>query len=168
MKFTETFNKAERFNNIREVIYNSVKLYPDNNAFIIKKDIKKEEYTYITYKKFLEDINDLGTAFFNLGLKGKRIAICGTNCYEWILSYTTNLMGNIISIPLDKGLMEGELELSLIRSKADAIIYDSKLEDFIKSIREKGTTNIKEYICMGDSEEFKTKEILLKIYILCN
>lgn len=162
MKFTETFNKATRFSNIRELIYNSVKLYGDNNAFVLKKDIRKEEYTYITYKKLLEDINNLGTAFLNLGLKGKRIAICGANSYEWALSYITNLMGNIISVPLDKGLMEGELELSLVRSKADAIIYDSKNEDFIKQIRAKGTTNIKEYICMGESEEFKTISSLLE------
>ncbi len=162
MKFTETFNSATRFSNIREIIYNSVKLYPDNNAFILKKDVKKEEYVYITYKKFLEDINNLGTAFFNLGLKGKRIAICGMNSYEWILSYATNLLGNIISVPLDKGLMYGELESSLIRSKADAIVYDAKQEDMIKEIREKGNTNLKEYFCMGDSEEFKTIESLLE------
>lgn len=162
MKFTETFNKATKFSNIKELIYNSVKLYGDNNAFVLKKDIRKEEYTYITYKKLLEDINNLGTAFFNLGLKGKRIAICGSNSYEWALSYITNLMGNIISVPLDKGLMEGELELSLIRSKADVIIYDSKIEDFIKQIRAKGTTNIREYICMGETEEFKTIASLLE------
>lgn len=162
MKFTETFNKATKFSNIRDLIYNSVKVYGDNNAFVLKKDIRKEEYTYITYKKLLEDINDLGTAFLNLGLKGKRIAICGVNSYEWVLSYLTNLMGNIVSVPLDKGLMEGELELSLVRSKADAIIYDSKNEDFIKQIRAKGTTNIKEYICMGESEEFKTISSLLE------
>ena len=162
MKFTETFNKATKFSNIRDLIYNSVKLYGDNNAFVLKKDIRKEEYTYITYKKFLEDINDLGTAFFNLGLSGKRIAICGANSFEWALSYVTNLMGNIVSVPLDKGLMEGELELSLVRSKADAIIYDSKNEEFIKKIRAKGTTNIREYICMGESEEFRTISSLLE------
>ena len=162
MKFTESFNKATRFSNVREILNNSAKLYPNNNAFILKKDIKVQEYTYITYKKFLEDINNLGTAFFNLGLKGKRVAICGANTYEWILSYSANLCGNIISIPLDKGLMEGELEMSLIRSKADAIVFDPKMEDFIKEIREKGTTNIKEYICTGKSEEFKTIEQLLE------
>ena len=162
MIFTETFNKATRFSNIREIIYNSVKLYGNNNAFVLKKDIKKEEYTYITYKKFLDDINNLGTAFLSLGLKDKRIAICGANSYEWALTYTTNLMGNIISIPLDKGLMESELELSLIRSKADVIVFDLKNEEFIQKIKEKETTNIKEYICMQESESFKTISSLIE------
>jgi len=162
MKFTETFNKAIRFSNIREILYNSAKKYPNNNAFVLKKDIRKEEYTYITYKKLLEDINDLGTAFLNLGLKNKRIAICGSNSYEWALAYCANLCGNIISVPLDKGLMEGELEMSLIRSKADAIVFDPKHEEFMKCIREKGTTNIKEYICTGENGEFQTIFSLLE------
>lgn len=162
MKFTETFNKATKFSNLKEVIYNSVKLYPDNNAFIIKEDIKKAEYKYVTYKKFLEDINDFGTSLYNLGLKNKRIAICGKNSYEWALSYATNLLGNMVSIPLDKGLMLGELESSLVRSKADAIIIDSKFEDMVKEIRANGKTEVKEYIIIGDSEEFKTVNQLLE------
>lgn len=162
MKFTETFNEAKKFNNIREVMYNSAKLYPTHNAFTLKRDIKKSEYEYITYSKFLENINNLGTAFFNLGLKGKRIAICGANSYEWILTYVTNLMGNIISVPLDKGLMEGELESSLVRSKTDAIVFDSKHEEVIKKIRENGNTDIKEYICIGESTEFKTINDLIE------
>ena len=162
MKFTETFNKATKFSNLKEVIYNSVKLYPNNNAFIIKEDIKKAEYKYVTYKKFLEDINCFGTALYNLGLKNKRIAICGKNSYEWALSYATSLLGNMVSIPLDKGLMLGELESSLVRSKADAIIIESKFEDMIKEIRENGKTEIKEYIIIGDSEEFKTVDKLLE------
>ncbi len=162
MKFTEKFNKATKFSNIREIIYNSVKLYPNNNAFIIKKDIKKAEYKYVTYKQFLDDINCFGTALFNLGLKDKRVAICGSNCYEWVLSYATNLMGNIVSVPLDKGLMLGEFESSLIRSKADCIVFDSKHEDMIKEIRENGKTCLKEYICMSESDEFKTVEQLLE------
>ena len=162
MKFTETFNKATKFSNLKEVIYNSVKLYPNNNAFIIKEDIKKAEYKYVTYKNFLEDINCLGAALYNLGLKDKRIAICGKNSYEWALGYATNLLGNMVSIPLDKGLMLGELESSLVRSKADAIIIDSKLEDMIKEIRANGKTNVKEYIIIGESEEFKTVDQLLE------
>ena len=52
---------AKEFNNIREVLENSVAKYPENNAFIIKnKDMKT--YTNITYKRLQEEINALGTA----------------------------------------------------------------------------------------------------------
>lgn len=162
MKFTETFNQAVKFKNIKEIIYNSVKLYPNNNAFIIKKDIKKAEYKYVTYKQFLENINCFGTALLDLGLKDNRIAICGINSYEWALTYTTNLLGNMVSIPLDKGLMIGELEDSLIRSKADCVVFDAKHADMFKQIKENGKTIIKEYICMNESDEFKTIEGLIE------
>ena len=71
----KTFNKiydAKTFKNIREIINNSVELYPDNNAFIIKeKEGKDVKYKNITYKEFQKQINSLGTSLIDLGLKDK-------------------------------------------------------------------------------------------------
>ena len=74
---------AVEFNNIKEIIYNSAKVYSEKVAYVIKhiKD-NKPTYENITYKRVLEDINKLGTALYNLGMKGKRIAIIGKNRYE--------------------------------------------------------------------------------------
>ena len=84
------FNPKE-FNNIKEIICNSAKEYNSGTAFTIKnKEGDKTTYTDISYTQFLNDINALGTAFYNLGLKGKRIAIIGKNRYEWILSHLAN------------------------------------------------------------------------------
>lgn len=61
---------AVEFEDIRGVIRNVVEKYPDNNAFIIKKKQgKKVEYENITYKRFGEEIDALGTALVNMGLK---------------------------------------------------------------------------------------------------
>ena len=68
--------EAQDFKNVKEIIYNSAKVFKDQIAFVIKH--KKEEiveYENITYKKLLEDINKLGTAFYSMKLIGKRIAI---------------------------------------------------------------------------------------------
>lgn len=69
-----------------------------------------------------------------MGLKNKRIAIVGRNRYEWVLAHLTNLLGGIVSIPLDKDLQIDELENSLIRSKADAVIFD---ENTLKKYKNK-------------------------------
>ena len=156
--------EVPRFKNIKEIIYNSVKLYPNNIAFKIKtkKDEKEVEYKEITYKEFLEDINALGTALLDIGLGDKRIAIIGKNSYQWALTYVTNLLGNMVSVPLDKGLQIGELELSLIRSQADAIIFDEKNLDEINKIKNNGKTKIQKYICMSKLEGYTCIEDLIK------
>lgn len=155
--------EVPKFENIKEIIYNSVKLYPENIAFTIKeKKEDKIEYKNITYTQLLEDINALGTALYEKGLQGKRIAIIGKNQYHWAISHLACLLGGIVSVPLDKDLQENELKESLIRSKVDAIIFDEKLTDKIQVIRENHKTNIQEYICMSNIEGFENIEQLLE------
>lgn len=157
---------AKEFNNIKEVIYNSAKVYGDNVAFRIKNKVQKNteevSYTDITYKRLLDDINCLGSAFYSLNLKGKRVAVIGKNRYEWILSHLSNLLGGTISIPLDKDLQLEELENSLIRSKADAIVFDVKLLELIEKIQERHNTYIKYFICMEKIEGYKNVPELLE------
>ena len=124
--------EAKEFKDIKEILYNSVKIYKDKIAFVIKhKENKEIKYENITYPKLLEDVNSLGTSFYELGLKGKRIAIIGKNRYEWAISHFGALLVEIVSVPLDKDLQYDELENSLIRSKADCIIFDEKLKNTI-------------------------------------
>jgi len=153
----KTYNKifdAKAFNNIREIIDNAVKLYPDNKAFIIKeKNGKEVNYKNITYKDFKNQINYLGTELINLGLKDKRIAIISKNRYEWALTYFTVMNGVGITVPLDKGLKEEEIISCLIRSKADSIVFEKEFLYVIKKAKENKEIKIKEYICMDDIEE---------------
>ena len=158
------FRDVPVFNNIKEVIYNSVKLYKENIAFVtkIKKEDKSIEYINHTYQDFLDDINSFGTGLYDLGLKGKRIAICGRNRYEWAVAHISNLFGNIVSVPIDKELQVNELEDSLIRSEVDAIVFDEKYIENIKNIILNGKTKIKNFICMGNIEGFVSFEDILQ------
>ena len=147
--------QATKFENIKKIIYNSVKMYPNHVAFVTKKIKEKGiEYKNTTYKKMLDEINALGTALYKLGLKEKRIAICGRNRYEWAISHLSCLLGGMISVPLDKELQVEELEDSLVRSKADAIVFDEKYEEKINTIKENGKTQIKVFICMSKFKDF--------------
>ena len=159
------YNKSEvkEVKNLKEVIYNSVEEHRDNTAFVIKhwKDRKNFEYENISYSRLLEDINKFGTALFNRGFSGKRIAIIGKNRYEWVVTHFTNLLGGIVSIPLDKDLQYEELENSLVRSKADAIVFDEKLTDIINKIKDANKTQITEYISMDNLDGFTSFSKLL-------
>ncbi|MBQ9298415.1 MAG: AMP-binding protein [Clostridia bacterium] len=156
------FNPKE-FNNIKDIIYNSAKEFGNKTAFTLKdKEEGKTTYVDISYNQFLDDINALGTAFYSIGLKEKRVAVIGKNRYEWILTHLSNLLGSMVSVPLDKDLQLEELESSLIRSKAEAIIFDKKLLDLIEEIKKRNNTSIKEYIAMDKIEGYTNIPDLLK------
>jgi len=142
--------ESKEYNNIREVINDAISKYPNNIAFKIKnKDSKGNiSYTEITYKQFGEQINALGTALINNGLKNKRIAIIGKNSYEWILTYLAVINGVGIVVPLDKGLPEQELESLLQRSYADAVVFADDYCETMEKIKEKNNCQLSKYICM--------------------
>ena len=150
-------NKSfKKFRDIKQLIYNSAKLYPNNIAFTtkIKNANNETEYINHTYTDLLNDINAFGTSLYKLGLKNKRVAVIGYNCYEWAVAHLSNLLGNIVSVPLDKGLQIGELENSLVRSEVEAIVFDHKLEEVMKEIIKNGKTKIKYYICTEKMPEY--------------
>ena len=152
----ERYFKAIEFKDIKGIIYNSAKEYAQNIAFIIKhKKDEKITYENITYKKLLQDINAFGTKLYDMGLKNKRIAVVGRNRYEWVVAHLSNLLGGIVSVPLDKELQVDELESCLERSKADAIIFDEKYLDNIEEIKRRGNTKLQKYICMTKKEGYE-------------
>lgn len=62
--------------------------------------------------------------------------------------------GSIVSVPLDKGLQLGELENSLSRSEAQAVVFDLKLKEIMKKINENNKTKIKYFICTSQVPDF--------------
>ena len=152
----ERYFSAVEFKDIKGIIYNSAKQYAKNTAFILKhKEDKKVTYENITYKKLLQDINAFGTQLYEMGLKDKRIAIVGRNRYEWVITHLSNLLGGIVSIPLDKELQVDELESCLERSKADVVVFDEKYTENIEEIKKRQNTKLQTYICMTEKEGYQ-------------
>ncbi len=160
----ETFFEYPVFDNIKQVIYHSIEKYPDNVAFRLKeKSGEQVKYIDITYTDFINEVNSLGTALFNIGLKGKRVAILSKNRYEWALSYVSLLLGGIVAVPLDKGLTDIEIENSIIRSKVDAIIYEDKYQEIVDKIKKQNNSNLKEFICMEKVQNTKYIKDLIEM-----
>ena len=137
--------------NFRELL-DSIHKYSSKNAFCFK-NLKTNEIVKITYKQYIDDIIGLSTKFLSLGLSGKRIAIISHNKYPWPVSYMAIQTGGMIVVPLDYQLPINEIELSLIRSNAEAVIFEEPFMDTFKKIRENGKTNLKYYICMELEED---------------
>lgn len=152
----------KKFKNIKELLYHSATVYSNHIAFTTKVQ-KNNDVKYVdhTYSDFLSDVNAFGTSLYKLGLSGKRVAIIGHNCYEWVVAHFANVLGGIVSVPLDKGLQLGELEESLIRSEVEAIVFDPKILDFIEKIKESNKTKIKHFICFTNVSNYLCFETLL-------
>lgn len=154
---------VKKFENIKELLYHSADVYSDHIAFTTKViDNGTKKYINHTYSDLLADINSFGSSLFKLGLSSKRIAIVGHNCYEWAVAHFANVLGGNVSVPLDKGLQLGELEDSLIRSEVEAVVFDSKMSEFMKEIKKANKTNIKYFICFNNEPDFLHFETLLK------
>ena len=147
--------EATEFKDLRELLNNSVQKYSTNNAFTLKiQENGETKYKNITYKDFSEDINGLGTALINLlNLKDKRVAVIGKNRYEWVVTYFSVVNGTGVIVPLDKGLPIQEIENSLIRTRAEAIVFEESYIEDIKQIIKNNKTNLKQFICMDNIEE---------------
>jgi long-chain acyl-CoA synthetase len=137
--------KVRAINDLKDMLDQSSRLFGEKDAFWIKT--KDETYKGIKYNEFKNDVDALGTALINKGLKDKFIAVLGENRYEWCVTYLAAVNGTGIIVPLDKELPVNEIANLLTRSNASAIIFSGKYE---KEIRQISTmvSSVKYYINM--------------------
>ena len=162
-------DRTIKFNNLKEMIHIIEEKYGDRPAFYINGN-SIQDSEMITYKKYYADINCLGTAMIEMGLKGKRIALISENRYEWEVAYLSICCGTGTVVPLDKALPENEIENLIIRSDAEAIFYSKKYDETMAKIQKQGNTKLKYFISMdlekNDFNKFSQKEIMQKGYDL--
>jgi long-chain acyl-CoA synthetase len=143
--------EVRKIRSIKELMDTSAELYSDRTAFLYKPK-GNDKYVPVTFRQFKADVDALGTALIDIGLKGGRVAIISENRYEWAVSYMAVVNGTGIVVPLDKELPENEIENLLIRSKADAVIFSDNLKNSVLNIA-KRIDFIKHYIIMDDAAE---------------
>mgnify|MGYP001715902589 CR=1 FL=1 len=147
----ETKSRKMKFTDLKDMLNQTGEVYGDRPAYIFKTE-EKGKFRTITHKEFRENINALGTTLIQMGLKDKRIALISENRYEWEISYLAVASGVGVIVPLDKALPDNELESLILRSQVEAIIYSSKYDVIMNTLREKKNTNLKYFISM-DLEE---------------
>ena len=158
-------DRTIKFENLKEMMEKTVENFGERTAFYMDgkglEDSKK-----ISYKEFMNDINSLGTALVEMGLKGKRIAVIGENRYEWELAYLAIVCGAGVVVPLDKALPDNEIESLIIRSEVEAIFYSNKYDGCMAQIQKEGNTKLKYFISMdlekNDFNKYSQKEIIKK------
>ena len=129
-------HKVEKYENLKEMLQKSGEKYGNRPAYIFKTE-ESGKFREVTHKQYREEINSLGTALINMGLKDKRVAVIAENRYEWGLAYFAIVTGTGVVVPLDKALPDNEIENLILRSEVEAIFYSSKYDKIMNEIKEK-------------------------------
>ena len=151
------------FTDLKDMLKKSGEAFGDRPAYLFKTE-EEGKFKEITHKEFRDDINYLGTALINLGLKGKRVAVISDNRYEWGVGYLAVATGVGVIVPLDKALPDNEIESLMIRSEIEAIIYSNKYDKVMNHVKEQGNTNVKYFISMDlekkEKDIYSLKELI--------
>lgn len=148
------YRTSRPITDIKHMLTTSVELYGDNVAFMQRFE-KNEPFKSITYNEAFDTVNSLGTALVNRGLKGKRIAVIGENCYQWATSYLAVICGTGVVVPLDKELGAGELKQLCIEAEVSAVMFTEKYAETFKEMKESGDTSIELLIKLNGHKEFE-------------
>ena len=100
----------------------------------------------VTYAEFHYRCETLMSAIKNRGLSGKRIAIIGETCPEWLEFFMAAVSAKAVAIPLDRELLITEIKGFLELSKADAIVFSPKYSKKYHELSEIGALDSLEYI----------------------
>ncbi len=150
------YYEVDTITSIKDMIANSVKKYGDKDAMLIKKKAG-EPYTHITYKQLDKDVEAIGTAFLDLNLSGKKIALLSETRYEWYISYLGTVNGESIVVPIDKELPSDDWKHLLEIANVSAVVYSKKFSEDMKKAKEE--IDSLEYLINMDLEESNEDEL---------
>lgn len=162
---------VREISDLKEMLRQSAAEFADSTAFLVKDprataekadlqslaavDEGKAEnerslpYLPITYRKFSNDVDAMGTWLMDQGIEDMRVAILAETRYEWYVSYLSTVNGAGIIVPLDKELPVTEIESLLNRSHSDILIYSSSKSKEVEAIRGR-IPSLKKIICMDE------------------
>lgn len=121
------YYREKRFYNFRELVDYVAATYTTRPAFRIKKD---GEVATVTFSEFRERYYALCTHFLASGMGGKRIAVMGKNCFEWVLAYLAAATVGVV-VPLDKELHGDDVRDFVAAAECAAICIADGLSDKI-------------------------------------
>ncbi|NLO38897.1 MAG: AMP-binding protein [Ruminiclostridium sp.] len=141
---------VRKITSLKDMVKQSADKFSNYDAFTLKNN--QGSLYGITFRQFQEQMNALGTALTDLGLKNAMIAVLSENRYEWCLSYLAVANGVGVIVPLDKELPGNEIQSLLSRSHAQAIITSANHLESVSKVQ-KNLPELKFIICMDHAKD---------------
>lgn len=156
-KLESKYMKTYEITDLKDMLYKATEKFSKKPAFKVKDENGKIKE--ISYEKFRNDVEALGTAMIKSGLKDKKIAVIGKNSYQWSLAYMASVIVGVV-VPLDKELHIDDIVNFLNVSESEAVFGDSKYINAIKANIDK--VNNKDILLIEMEKTENSLETLIK------
>lgn len=123
---------------------------PNKDVFRIRTS--KDTYKSISWKRFYDDVNALGTALLEYNIVGANISVIGENSYEWVLTYLAVVNGVGVIVPIDKELSVEEIKNIIVECNAKAVVFSKTFENIMQNISAQ-MPFVKHYICINSKKD---------------
>ncbi len=100
----------------------------------------------VSYADFYYRTEKIIAALKSHGLGGRRIALIGETCPEWVECFCAIISAGSVVIPFDRELMVAEIKGFLEISRADAIVFSPKYAKKYQELQDAGALDGLEYI----------------------
>ena len=154
-KYKDVYYDVPDVKTIKELVIHGVGEGKDQPLFMYDNVNGTKDNPFITktFNDVWHDINCLGTYMFAHGVKDCNVAIIGENSYEWIIAFFANLLGKIVSVPLDPKLPAEDLAVQLNEGECKAIFYSEYYAPTVEKIKEIGAP-MDTYLYIPDFQSF--------------
>ena len=154
-KYKDVYYDVPDVKTIKELVIHGVGEGKDQPLFMYDNVNGTKDNPFITktFNDVWHDINCLGTYMFAHGVKDCNVAIIGENSYEWIIAFFANLLGKIVSVPLDPKLPAEDLAVQLNEGECKAIFYSEYYAPTVEKIKEIGAP-MDTYLYIPDFQKY--------------
>ncbi len=130
--------------------------YGDHTLFMFERAKVDHE---ISYKDFYEYVRAMTRGYIHLGLAGKRVAIIGENCPEWIATYLASVSSRGVAVPIDVALSKEQLVQFAEMAEVEVLAYSKTWASFIEENADE-FKGVKTFIKLADSDfDYKTAQV---------
>ncbi len=117
--------ESRKVTDLKDLLYSGLELYADNPLFF-EKSKESGKFETVFYKDYVKEVEYLGTALIDLGLKDTFVGVMGENRYRWTTSYMAVVNGIGTVVPIDKELPVNEILNIIKRCTPSAILFSGK------------------------------------------
>ena len=142
--------KTTFIDDMRSLVENAAKNYPDRTAISYKVHPSDKEVVHVGFPQWRDDVRNLGTALIEAGLREKTIALIGENSYGWCCSYFGIMAIGSVVVPVDKELAEVDIQGIISTTECEAVIFGKTSEAKVLSIMPKLKT-VKHYYSIEET-----------------
>lgn len=146
----EAFYDVRKITDFKDMLNQSAELFFDKPAFKIKND--DGIYFNISYSKFKNDVNYLGTSLLSENHSHAKVGIMAANCYKWCVSYLAITCSGNIAVPIDKDLPTDDLLNIINISEMRVLFTDKNSAEKISQSLDKLPQNLKIYVFENEDD----------------